>query len=264
MSFESLGDRQKSYETNHNYLLTGRLPVIIRVDGIGFSTVTSKLPKPSEDFSYCMANTLAYCIKAMQGAVFGYTQSDEITFIIKNDQSLESQPWLQNRVQKIVSRSASLATKGFEVAGDLLEAPLDLVGDPLFDARVFVVPYLGEAVNNLIWRQQDCRKNAISMAAQTHLGAKKGRKTALNILHQKNSQQRLDLLREECQIEFEEFYPMSFQHGIGIYKIPTPHEETFRNKWTLNFDLPWFASNQDFLYNILTNGSDLFRSQENQ
>jgi tRNA(His) 5'-end guanylyltransferase len=39
---------------------------------------------------------------------------------------------------------------------------------PRFDARVYVVPTLEEAVNSFLWREQDATKNSITMAASAY------------------------------------------------------------------------------------------------
>ena len=60
-----------------------------------------------------MRDTALALVKESTGCVLGYMQSDEISLILRNDQSLESEPFLDNRVQKIVSILASMATGWF-------------------------------------------------------------------------------------------------------------------------------------------------------
>ncbi|HVI40116.1 MAG TPA: tRNA(His) guanylyltransferase Thg1 family protein [Anaerovoracaceae bacterium] len=262
---DSLGDRQKQYEDNYDYSITRRVPIIIRADGRSFHRVTRKLQKP-----YCpellnvMANTMMYAITEMQGAVFGYQQSDEITYVLRNDQSLDAEPWYQNRVQKMVSIAASLTTLGFNKCLQTLDTKLDIVGDAIFDARVFAMPYISEVANNLIWRQQDCSKNAISGAAQAELAAKFGKRTALKLLDKKISSEKKELLLHHCGIDFDDYYPTSFRRGVAVYKIPTivPTKDggVSRNKWNLSWDIPNFVEEKDFLMNILINGHDVFRA----
>jgi len=258
---DSIGERHKDYENATDYCLMKRVPVIVRADGKGFTKLTRNLARPSYDFLHVMANTMLYCIKEMQGAVFGYTQSDEITFILKNDQSLDSAPWFQNRIQKISSATAAMATKGFERSLQTLDKNLDLVGDALFDARAFAVPTIGEAANNLIWRQQDCQRNAVSMAAQGGLVKKLGDKQALRLLHGRSTEERKKLLLEKCGVDFDDYYQPAFRKGVAAYRVPTVVKDgVSRNKWILNFDLPFFVEDKDFLYNILINGHDIFRA----
>ena len=44
------------------------------------------------------------------GAKLGYTQSDEITILVTDDDTLETDAWFGKNLQKIVSVSAAMAT----------------------------------------------------------------------------------------------------------------------------------------------------------
>lgn len=265
MIFDSLGSRQKSYEEPYDLKLTRRLPIIVRVNGRSFRRLTKNLEKPySFDFLRVMAQTMFYAAAEMQGAVLAYQQSDEISYVLKNDQELDSEPWYQNRLQKIVSVASSLTTIGFYKALNSLEVALPLVGDAVFDARVFCLPYFTEVVNNLIWRQQDCTKNAILKASQAEMIKKYGKQVTAKILHQKSLSEKKDLLFENCGIDFDDYYPASFRQGVVASKVPTiiPVKDgtVTRNKWALNWDIPNFIEDKDYLFNILLNGHDVFRS----
>src|SRR5690606_5986239 len=160
------------------------------------------------DKPYCatmlglMAATMYDTIVQMDGAVFGYQQSDEITFVLKNNQSLNTDPWYGNRVQKLASITSSLVTLNFNKCLGKLEDPPNLIGNALFDARVFSVPDDSEVVNNLIFRQQDCIRNAIQCTSKTVLSDKLGNKQAGKILFQKNSEQQLKIINEELGDSF--------------------------------------------------------------
>lgn len=264
--YDSLGDRQKDYEKAFDYTLIRRTPVIVRVDGRSFHRVCRKLQKPYEPLLLeAMAQTMFYVVSEMAGAVFAYQQSDEITFVLRNDQSLDSEPWYGNRIQKIASVAAGLATLGFNKSIDKLERKLDLVGDALFDARVFGMPTIGEVVNNLIWRQQDCTRNAVSGAAQAVLGRQFGKKTALKMLLGQSTKDKIDLMKKECGIDFDEEFPNAFRMGVGAYKIPiiiptNAGEDSTRKKWTIDWELPNFVIERDFIHNLIFNGQDVFRA----
>lgn len=262
----NLSSRQEEYQSVSDISLTKRLPVIIRCDGKNFSRVTRKAEKPYDPLIQdCMSKAMLFAVADMQGAVFAYTQSDEITFILRNDQSLDSEPWFQNRIQKISSIASSLVTYGFSKAFNELPKKPSLQGDLLFDTRVFVVPSIIEAVNNLIWRQKDCLRNAIALASQVELSVKVGKKNALNTLYKKSSKEKLEILRETCGVNFEEVYPAGFRYGVGAYKIPTIINKelaTIRNQWYTNWNLPFFLEEKDFIMNILLNGQDIIRPLE--
>ena len=181
---------------------------------------------------------------------------------MRNDQNLETQPWLNNKIQEISSITSGIMTLEFNKK--LQESSkLDLVGDAVFRAHTFQVPDLIEACNNLIWRQQDCITNSITAISQHHLGLKFGKKTALKLLNKKNSSEKIELLAEQCGIDFEEHYPISFKRGVAAYKVPTiisdKEETVFRDKWTLNLDLPILTEEKDLIPSILINRRDIFR-----
>ncbi len=263
--FDSLGDRMKSYEKIHDYKMMSRVPVICRIDGIGFSRLCRKIKKPySPIFLEAMAKTMLAVVQNVSGAVFGYQQSDEITIIIRNDQTLDSEPWYDNRIQKVSTSIVSKATRVFNKHLDNMDEKLDLSGDAEFDGRSFTVPSISEAVNNLIWRQQDCTRNSISATAQAVLGKKFGKKTALKMIHGKSTKDKLELMLNECGIDFEQEFPAAYRMGVGVYKIPIiiPSKdgtESTRKKWTIDWDLPNFVTEKDFIYNLIFSGHDVFR-----
>ena len=264
--FDSLGDRQKAYEAAYDSEVIRRIPVMVRVDGRSFHRVCKKLQKPYEPLLLeAMAHTMFYVVSEMAGAVFAYQQSDEITFVLRNDQSLDSEPWYGNRIQKICSIAGSLATLGFAKSLSEMGTKLDLCGDALFDARVWGMPNVSEVVNNLVWRQQDCTRNAISGAAQAILGRKFGKKTGLKMLHGRSSKEKIELMLTECGIVFEEEFPSAFRMGVGAYKVPMifhskTGEDSTRKKWTIDWDLPNFITERDFIYNLIFSGHDVFRA----
>lgn len=168
-SKDSLGDRMKRYEdVNRNYL-TRRTPVIIRLDGKAFHTWTKGLDRPFDDtFIAIMCNTMKYVAENIQGAVFAYVQSDEISILLRDYDSFTTEAWFDYNIQKMVSISASLATAKFnQLANEAFD------GKPLafFDSRVFNIPK-EEVVNYFIWRQNDAVRNSIRALAQHTLGHK--------------------------------------------------------------------------------------------
>ena len=111
---DSLGDRMKGYEQVSKTSLVKRMPVAIRIDGRAFHTFTRGFNKPYDAvLSHAMRNTMKYLCENIQGCVIGYTQSDEITLILVDYQTLQTCSFFDNEVQKICSISASMATAAF-------------------------------------------------------------------------------------------------------------------------------------------------------
>ena len=111
---DSLGQRMKKYEAVSKTVLMTRTPVAIRVDGKSFHTFTKDLNKPFDNiFMNTMIQTMETMCTNMQNCVFGYTQSDEITFILKDYEQLNTAAWFDYEIQKLCSISASMATYYF-------------------------------------------------------------------------------------------------------------------------------------------------------
>lgn len=182
---DSLGDRMKKYEDVSRNKLMRRTPVIIRLDGKAFHTWTKGLDRPHDDtFIAIMAHTMKFVCENIQGAVLGYCQSDEISILLRDYDSLTTEAWFDNNIQKMVSVSASLATAKFNelAAGAFEDKPL-----AFFDSRVFTIPK-DDVVNYFIWRQNDAVRNSIRSVATHYLGHKK--------CHGLNNSQVQDLLME--------------------------------------------------------------------
>ena len=79
-----LGKRMKEfYEQVPKTRLVRRMPVMIRIDGKAFHTFTHGFQKPFDDILIkSMQETMKYLCENIQGCVFGYTQSDEITLVL--------------------------------------------------------------------------------------------------------------------------------------------------------------------------------------
>ncbi len=178
---DTLGDRLKADEQ----VEAGRrcdpsLPLMCRLDGKAFHTFTRGLKRPYDKrLSDLMIDTTKYLVDKTN-AKLGYTQSDEITLCWWNDPSKpESEYMYDGKFQKLTSVIASMAGAFF--ARHLPERiPEKAEALPCFDARVWNVPSRRDVFLNFLWRQDDCIKNSISMAAQAHFSHKE--------LHEQNSE----------------------------------------------------------------------------
>lgn len=111
MNNNSLEKRMKSYENISKTFLTRRIPAIIRLDGKAFHTFTRGMKKPFDNIlMQTMQETMKYLCENIQGCVLGYTQSDEITLILIDYETIATDAWFGYNVQKMSSISASMAT----------------------------------------------------------------------------------------------------------------------------------------------------------
>lgn len=107
-----MADRMKDYyESTSQLSLVRRMPVITRIDGHNFKSLTKHFDKPFDTkFRAAMRSPTHELVRQFQGAVFAYTQSDEISILLKDYTHLDTQAAYKNNLQKLVSLSASYAT----------------------------------------------------------------------------------------------------------------------------------------------------------
>lgn len=210
MKNQSIDDRMKeNYEIRNRRFLTRRTPVIIRIDGKAFHTYTRGLDKPFDAvLVQDMQLTTKYLCENIQGCRFGYCQSDEISLLLIDYETFETDAWFDYCQNKMESIAASMATAEFnrlrligyfegDSNGDLLCSLVEKQKLAFFDARSFNIPK-EEVCNYFVWRQQDATKNSISMLAQSLIPHKE--------LQGKN----VNEMQELC-----------FQKGINWNDLPT-------------------------------------------
>jgi tRNA(His) guanylyltransferase len=204
-SKDALGDRMKDYEKVSASVLDADKPIIVRCDGRAFHTFCRGLKKPFDpNFSMCMAQTAKKLLGESEARV-AYTQSDEISLVMMKSHD-KSEAFFNGKVQKLVSNLASIATGYFNYYKQNL---LPEKGLGFFDCRVFNVPNKEEAINYLIWREMDARKNSVSMAASHYISHKK--------LHGKSTKERKEMLLKEG-IRWED-YPTHFRMGCYFQRV---------------------------------------------
>jgi tRNA(His) guanylyltransferase len=236
-----LGDRMKRYEAVSVTRLVPKLPVLIRLDGKAFHSLTRDMLKPwDRGFQECMWQTARYLCEEISGCRVAYVQSDEITLLLVDYQSIGTQGWFDYEVQKLVSVSASMAAAAFArtYSVDALAA---------FDARAWNLP-AHEVVNCFIWRQQDATRNSILGLAQAHHSHKElqGRKT--------------DALQDMLMVKGINWNdcPIPQKRGVCIVRetFEIPPRETFgvgeyapviRHRWAVDEAIPIFTEDRDYI-----------------
>ena len=211
-------------------------------------------------FTECLAGVMIKLAQEVDGTMFVYSFNDEIVLVARNDQSTETNAWYDNRIQKIVSVAASIATFEFNRLAKLNN--MEIFGDPIFSAKTFIVPTITEAINYLVAKQNEAFHTALSNATFYELLKKHNIDVVQQTLSEKSSQAKADILFEECEIEFNS-YPSPFRRGFACYRAPKiiniGGDEKIRNKLTIDMELPIFARDHDFLKNVFQTGKDIFR-----
>lgn len=177
----TLGDRMKQYEAVTDYKLYIRTPIIVRVDGRAFHTLTSFMDKPYDNrFTALMDNAAAHLMRDLSSARLAFVQSDEISVVLCPYTNYDTEAPFSARIQKITSVAASTATEAFimGVMAKLLKLIdknemqwyLNCIQNSMtFDCRCFNLQQ-DEVLNYLIWRQRDSQRNAILSVGQYYLG----------------------------------------------------------------------------------------------
>lgn len=264
---DDLGSRMKEfYENIPKTKLMRRTPVAIRIDGKAFHTFTKSFKKPFDDILIqAMTDTTEYLCKNIQGCVFGYSQSDEITLILIDYQTLNTSAWFDYEVQKICSIAASMATLKFNMA--FKEAILNEEWEwknsltpqsveiqkahnnyittlkkaaqkgAMFDARCFNIPK--EEVANLIyWRQLDAMRNSVQMVAQA------------NFLHKELQGLNQEALKGKLHLEKNiiwDNYPIYKQRGTAVYKSAS-------GDWIIDKCMPILKYNWHYIQDLINVG----------
>ena len=262
---DDLGTRMKEfYEQVPKTRLVRRMPVAIRIDGKAFHTFTKGFQKPFDEVLIkTMQETTKYLCENIQGCVFGYTQSDEITLILVDYKKLDTSAWFDYEVQKLCSISASMTTMAFNkffyenvrkfsfnrteapARDKLLNTYLDAIKKgAMFDARCFNIPK--EEVTNLIyWRQLDASRNSIQMVGQANFSH--------NELQNKSCNDIQDMLMLQKNINWNDF-PTYQKRGSCIIKSDEKEtiiednigtdgsiigtKMTIRSKWIIDKEMP--------------------------
>ena len=271
-SFKMSSDLEKKmnkYEYVTRNYLTCRTTVIVRVDGRAFHTFTRGSVKPFDPILVkTMHETMQYLCEHIEGCVMGYTQSDEITLVLCDYQTLTSQAWFDNNIQKICSIVASMATLMFNRYFERnvrawtfeMEETLDkdsdeftrfcevsekysrsMMNGAIFDSRAFNIPK--EEVNNcLLWRQQDAIRNSIEATGQAYFSHNELHKKSINVIK--------DMLKEKG-VDWDAF-PAELRMGSCCVKKEQVYrryngEPFTRKKWCLDNYVPKFDKDTDYV-----------------
>lgn len=259
MGKKNLRDRMKSYENNYNIRLKNNSIIILRLDGRCFRKFTRDLDKPYDiDFSNLMAETCFNLKDLIPNIKFIYSVSDEINILIVNDSNEKGKEitrWYNNRIQKIISSTASLATLSFNKnIENIFRLYLDKCSkyeginqkifkenykkyqiwvnklySATFDCRAFKIPRT-EVCNYFIFRLFDGKSNSIQSLAQQYYKQKD--------LDNKNLKEQLEMIKDKTNIDWNTLTDRR-KYGFAIYKN--------NEEWILDNNIPDLTKNRDYI-----------------
>lgn len=269
---DSLGDRMKGfYEDRYRIYLTRRMPVIIRVDGNAFHTFTRGLERPFDyDFMDIMQRTCLSLCQNIQGCVGGYVQSDEISLLMVDYNTIRTDAWFDYNLQKVTSLAAARATMTFnelvrrrvehyKVLADatipninsqienrrkarLWEPKIDKA---MFDARAFNIPK-EEVCNYFIWRQKDATRNSIQAAGQAVFSHKE-----LDCKSQSDIQEMLF----QKGINWNDYFTDQKRGAFVRRDVETTEREdgsvAISNPWYIDLDMPILTEDRNYINELV-------------
>ena len=262
---DELGLRMKSYEQVAKTRLIKRTPVAIRIDGKAFHTFTKGMKKPFDPILIdAMIDTTKYLCENIQGCVFGYTQSDEITLILTDYTTFKTEAWFDYEVQKVCSIAASMATmifnKNFKEKTEIFiqncAFDYECYGEygqgteeykicgiyqeknkkgAMFDARCFNISK-EEVVNLVYWRQLDATRNSIQSVGQANFSHKELQNKSCNDIQ--------EMLFTQKGINWNDL-PTYQKRGTAVIKDE-------KGKWIIDKEMPILkGEGRDYLEKLI-------------
>ena len=210
MDRDDFGDRMKRYEAElSEQRLVPFKPLYVRLDGRSFSGFTKGFRKPYDPkLSWAMKVTAEELMKQFKPTM-AFTQSDEISL---GWPAYPRFPLFDGKIQKLTSTFAAVATSRFVLAmhqlgGEYSQRAKSKV--PSFDARLVQLPSHDELANAFYWRELDCRRNAISSAAQSMFSHKS---------LQGKDQAAMREMMYWAGTPFDTHFPEFFRRGVYLHR----------------------------------------------
>lgn len=152
MNFNDLDVRMRVFETARDQAVVPGQYIVVRLDGRGFTRLTKEVhafeAPYDERFRDMMLKTVEHLMQCGVRAVYGYTQSDEISILLHRETNA-----FGRKVRKLISILAGEASAKFS---------LELGDIACFDARLSELPRETDVVDYFRWRAEDAHRNALN------------------------------------------------------------------------------------------------------
>lgn len=226
MKFDNIEDRMLYLRSLTDYKLIPNSYVMVMLDGRSFSSTIKKyFKKPFDDtFIDIMNETARYLCERIQGCKFAYVQSDEISLVITDFDTPETDAFFGYRLEKILPLCASMATSKFNQLMTIeainrtcneqfskLEL-IDIINNMKlheFDCKAWNVPSYNDVYTWFLYRQLDCIRNSKQQTARTYLSHKECTSKKVDEL--------IDILTDTKNIDWNTFDDGK-KYGRFIYK----------------------------------------------
>lgn len=172
---DSMGDRMKgNYEIPCRNYFPHRGYVLARIDGKAFHSYTRGFKPFSNTLRNAFVHVAEHLISNVSGCKLVYLQSDEITVLLTDFDTIHTDPWFNNNQDKLNSVLASMVTAVFNRFMYFHDLGPCIHGDKIamFDCRTWFMADPFEVYNQFVWRQKDWVKNSIQMFARQYFSHK--------------------------------------------------------------------------------------------
>lgn len=205
----------------------------------------------SEMLHQTMTYTAATLFNQLQTAVFVYTQSDEISILLRDWDRLETQQWFGGNLQKIVSLSSSIAATAFNYLLNHVAkfVPCSTQELAQFDARAYNLPK-EEVTNYFLWRQQDASRNSVNMLGRFYFSQKE--------MHGKSISEVQEMLWSKHQVNWDALTTWK-KRGACVYQRADWSPFMSFPRGMIDDDPPIFSQDRPFVERHLSpisNGPD--------
>ncbi len=250
MIFDELDREMRIFETSHDHCVLPGLWMVARLDGRGFTKLVREklqLEAPFDKrFHDWMTETTRHLMNCGFHVVYGYTQSDEISLLLAQDETL-----FGRKLRKYHSILAAEASACFARLADY---------HAVFDARVSQLPSVNKVVDYFRWRNEDAARNALNAWCYWTLrGQGQTPESATRNLSGLALSAKNEFLFSQG-INFNEV-PLWQKRGSGLYWVqkekvghnPLTGEDTIvlRRELLLNSELPMKDDYSKFLQKLL-------------
>lgn len=253
MKFDELDKKMRVYETTHDRSVLPGLYMVARIDGRNFTRLTKDVHKFEAPFDVrmrdMMVETTAHLMNCGFRALYGYTQSDEISVLFH--------PRIDTFERKTRKYNSILAGEASARFSLLLGA------HAAFDCRISELPTAGLVSDYFRWRNEDAHRNALNAHCYWML-RKKGVavEAATAALERLSTAEKNELLWQQGNINFNDL-PLWQKRGVAVYwetyhkpgHNPVTGQEvtTARRRLHTNFELPMKDAYGVFIGNLMEN-----------
>jgi tRNA(His) 5'-end guanylyltransferase len=237
MKFDELDAKMRVFETAHDRSVLPGMFLVARIDGRNFTRLTKEVHKFEAPYDVrfrdLMIETTAHLMNCGFKAIYGYTQSDEISILF--DPGITT---FDRKIRKYNSILAAEASAKFS---------LSLQDLACFDCRISELPNVNLVVDYFRWRNEDAHRNALNAHCYWLLRKEdQSVQQATAALNRLSVAEKNELLWQRG-INFNEL-PLWQRRGTGLYwqtyqktgTNPLTKEvvTTTRRQLTTNLELP--------------------------